>query len=179
MQNILLNMLLGLAAFIALLLVLGLFMKKDYSVMRSIVINRPNQVVFDYIKLLRNQDNYSKWASMDPNMKKDFRGTDGTVGAVSAWEGNKKVGQGEQEIMKIEEGKRIEYDLRFIKPFRSQADVYLTTQPTGDNQTEVTWGFSSRMNYPFNILLKVMNMEKMLGNDFSTGLNNLKTILEK
>lgn len=179
MQNILLNMLLGLAAFIALILVLGLFMKKDYSVMRSIVINRPNQVVFDYIKLLRNQDNFSKWASMDPNMKKDFRGTDGTVGAVSAWEGNKKVGQGEQEIMKIEEGKRIEYDLRFIKPFRSQADVYLTTQPTGDNQTEVTWGFSSRMNYPFNILLKVMNMEKMLGNDFSTGLNNLKTILEK
>jgi hypothetical protein len=36
---------------------------------------------------------------MDPDMKKTYRGTDGTVGFVSEWESNKKdVGTGEQEI---------------------------------------------------------------------------------
>lgn len=178
-MQILLNMLLGLGAFVALFLILGLLLKKDYSVIRSITINRPSQVVFEYIKSLKNQDNFSKWARMDPNMKKEFRGTDGTVGAVSAWEGNKKVGKGEQEITKITEGERVDFELRFIKPFPSRSDAFMTTEPLNAEQTNVTWGFSSRMNYPFNVLLKIMNMEKMLGNDFSTGLSNLKEIMEK
>ena len=35
------------------------------------------------------------------------------------------------------------------------------------------------MNYPMNFMLVVMNMDNMLGGDLSTGLNNLKNVLEK
>jgi hypothetical protein len=35
------------------------------------------------------------------------------------------------------------------------------------------------MNYTMNLMLLFMNMEKMVGNDLSTGLNNLKQVLEK
>lgn len=35
------------------------------------------------------------------------------------------------------------------------------------------------MNYPFNLMGLFMNMEKMIGDDFQTGFNNLKTVLEK
>ena len=38
---------------------------------------------------------------MDRNVKKSFKGTDGTVGFVAAWDSdNKKVGKGEQEVKK-------------------------------------------------------------------------------
>ena len=51
---------------------------------------------------------------MDPDMKKTYRGTDGTVGFVSAWDSEKDdVGKGEQEIIKITDGERIDYELRF------------------------------------------------------------------
>lgn len=37
----------------------------------------------------------------DPNMRKNFKGTDGTVGFCYAWDGNKKAGKGEQEIIAL------------------------------------------------------------------------------
>ena len=109
---------------IAIPLLTALFIKKDYAVEREITINKPKQEVFDYIKYLKNQDHYSKWAMMDPDMKKTYRGTDATVGFVSAWESDKKdVGTGEQEIKKITEGERLDFELRFIKPFESTVDI--------------------------------------------------------
>jgi len=43
----------------------------------------------------------------------------------------------------------------------------------------VKWGFSGHMKYPFNFMLVVMNMDKMLGDDLTVGLTNLKGIMEK
>jgi Polyketide cyclase / dehydrase and lipid transport len=162
---------------IALLLIAGLVISKDIAASREIVINKPKDEVFNYIKYLKNQQHYSKWATMDPNIKNEFRGTDGTVGFVNSWEGNKKVGQGEQEIIAIEEGTSISFELRFIKPFKSQASSKMSVQ--GNGTTIVLWTFASKMNYPLNVMKLFMNMEKMIGNDFSTGLSNLKNVLEK
>jgi len=166
---------------IVILLIIALFAKKDYGVEREVTINRPRMDVFAYIKFLKNQDNYSKWATMDPNMKREYRGTDGTQGFVSAWESeNKNVGKGEQEIEKVTEGQRIDYEIRFIKPFESTAKAYMITGPASDtSRTIVKWGFKSRMKYPMNLMLLFMNMEKMIGDDFTTGLTNLKNTLEK
>ena len=165
---------------VAIPLILALFVKKDYSVEREIVISKPKFTVFDYLKYLKNQDNFSKWATMDPNMKKEYYGTDGTVGFVSAWDSDdKNVGKGEQEIKKINEGNRIDYEIRFIKPFAGIANAYMTLNSTTNNATIVNWGFDSKMKYPMNLMLLFMNMEKMIGNDFSTGLSTLKKVLEK
>ena len=164
---------------IALLLIMGLFISKEMNVKREIFIKKPVGEVFNYIKYLKNQQNYSKWASMDTDMKNEFRGTDGQPGFVNQWSGNKKVGEGEQEILSIEEGKNLVTELRFIKPFKSFAKATMTTEAAGANATKVTWGFESEMKYPSNLMKVFMNMEKMLGNDFSTGLSNLKAVMEK
>jgi hypothetical protein len=47
------------------------------------------------------------------------------------------------------------------------------------NQTKLSWGMSSRMKYPMNIMLLFMNMDKLLGKDLELSLGNLKGILEK
>ncbi len=90
-MNILIKILIVIGALVALLLIAALFIKKEYNIVREITITKPKTEVFSYIKHLKNQDNYSKWVRMDPNMKKDFRGTDGTVGFIYAWDGNKKL----------------------------------------------------------------------------------------
>lgn len=179
-MRILKNFLIALAVLIAIPLIVALFVKKDYAVEREITINKPKQEVFNYIKLLKNQDNYSKWATMDPNMKKSYRGTDGTVGFVSAWESKiDSVGVGEQEIKKIVEGERVDFELRFIKPFEATEPAFMTTEAVSENQTKVKWGFSGHMNYPMNLMMLFMDFEKMIGDDLQTGLNNLKNVLEK
>jgi len=179
-MNVIFGIVLGLVGLIILLLILAVFVKKEYTVVREITISKPKLIVFDYLKQLKNQDNFSKWAMMDPRMKKEFKGTDGTVGFVSAWDSNEKnVGKGEQEIKKITYGKRIDYEIRFIKPFAGLANGYLSTTKVSEDITLVEWGFDSKMNYPMNLMLLFMNMKKMIGNDLDTGLTNLKTLLEK
>jgi hypothetical protein len=179
-MKILVGIILVLAGIIVLLLIIGLFLRKDYSVGKEVVINKSKTTVFDYLKLLKNQNKFSVWGSMDPNMKTDFRGTDGTEGFVSAWDSDvKNVGKGEQEILKIIDGERIDYEIRFLKPFKSTSWAYITTRAVAENQTRVHWEFNGKMKYPTNLMLLIMNMEKMIGGDLDKGLQNLKSILEK
>ena len=135
--------------------------------------------MFNYIKYLKNQDNYSKWATMNPAMKKTYTGVDGTPGFISGWDSNKSgVGKGEQEILSITDNSKLESEIRFIKPFAGIAQSYIITEPAGNNATIVKWGFASKMTYPINIMLLFMNMENMIGKDLETGLANLKGNLE-
>jgi hypothetical protein len=165
---------------ITVFLLIAAFSKKNYGVEKEIVINKPGQQVFDYIKHLKNQDNYSKWAMMDPAMKKTYTGTDGTAGFISAWDSDKKdVGKGEQEIKKITEGERIDFELRFYKPFESTEAAYMTTEAISPTATRVKWGFNGHMDYPMNLMLLFMNFEKMIGDDLQTGLSRLKGNLEQ
>jgi hypothetical protein len=174
------KVLLVIAIIIAIPLVVALFVKKDFAVEREVTINRPKADVFGYIRLLKNQDNFSIWASKDPHIRKSYRGTDGTVGFVSAWDSDSThVGKGEQEITGIREGERVDYELRFKKPFESKSQAHISTEAVSENQTKVKWGFAGSMPYPMNLMNLFMNMDKSVGNEFQTGLNNLKGILEK
>lgn len=161
------------------LLILGLIAPKGYEVNRSIIVNRPVKEVFNYLRYIKNQDEWSPWKKKDPNMKQTFTGTDGEVGFISKWEGDKTVGSGEQEIKRIVENESIESELRFLKPWKSQSDAYLRVVGLENNQTNVTWGFSGKNKFPFSIFMLFMNMDKAVGKDFEEGLNSLKAQLEK
>ena len=164
---------------IALPFIIALFLQKDYSVVTKITIDKPVTEVFAYVKQLKNQDNFSVWAQMDPDMVKSYRGTDGTVGFVSRWESQlEEVGVGEQEIMRIDEGKRIDFELRFFSPFEATDPAFMTTDAIGKNQTLVQWGFDGHLDYPMNLMFLFIDFETMIGNDLNQGLKQLKQQLE-
>ena len=163
---------------VVLVLILAMIAPKTYDVSRSTEIKKPKAEVFTYLRSLKNMDTWSPWAKKDPNMDKEFRGTDGEVGSVSYWNGNKDVGEGEQEVTKIVDGERIECALRFMKPFKSESDCYFKTEEADDGATKVTWGFAGNNKFPMSIMMIFMSMDKMVGKDFEEGLANLKANLE-
>jgi hypothetical protein len=165
-------------ALIAIVLIVAAVAPKDFSVQRSVSVNKPKSEVFGYVKYLKNQDSYSVWAQRDPNMKREFRGEDGTVGFVSVWDGNREVGKGEQEIKGITEGEKIDFELRFKEPMENTAASYMSTETEGENATKVTWGISGKSPYPFNIMHLFMDMDKMLGSDLQAGLDKMKANVE-
>ncbi|RPD38222.1 SRPBCC family protein [Chitinophaga barathri] len=179
-MNILITILLILAGIIVLLLIIGLFSKKDYAISREVVINRPVPAVFDFVKYLKNQEQYFKYVMMDPGMKKEYHGTDGAVGLKYHWDSqHKNVGKGSQEIKQVVPNERIDYEVVFLKPFEGVLHSSLHTDAAGPDSTKVTWKAASSMKYPMNIMLLFMNMEKMIGKDFDESLQNLKKVLEK
>ena len=176
-MNILITILLVIAAIIVLFLIIALFTKKGYHIQREIIINAPLQKVFDYLKQIKNWDNFNERATADPSRKNEFKGTDGTVGFIYAWSGNKKVGEGEKEIMSISEGKKIETEIRFVKPFTLTGYTTMSTESISGNQTKVTSSNASTLKYPLNFLLLVV--EKGITKDMDISLSALKNILEK
>jgi Polyketide cyclase / dehydrase and lipid transport len=178
-MKIIKKIILVLLAIIAITLIAGFFMPKEYTVKREITINQPKDSVFKFVKFLKNQDKYSVWNKMDPNMKKTSSGVDGTVGYIAGWESqNENLGVGEQEIKNITEGERIDFELRFKVPFEATNKAYMTTKTVSTKETKVTWGFEGAMPYPMNIMMPFMKMEKMLGDDLQKGLDDLKVVLE-
>jgi hypothetical protein len=176
-MKILKRIVLILIIIVAIPLVIALFVKKEYTVEREIIINKPQREVFDYVRFLKNQDNYNKWTRMDPNMKKDFRGIDGTVGFVYAWDGNSDAGQGEQEIKDIRDGVSVDVELRFKRPFESTASAPFVTSALSPGQTSLKWGMKGKNPYPLNFMN--LFMDKILGKDLESSLDTLKLILEK
>ncbi len=159
-------------ALVVLVLVVALFAPKKCDSEKQIVINKPRSEVFNYIKYIKNQDNFGVWQLSDPGMKKTYEGTDGQVGFKYSWD-SKKLGKGSQTITKITDGEAIETSLDF--GFGDPAKGYFNVKDAGPNQTTVTWGIAGKSPYPFNI----MNLFVDMGKDFEKGLQNLKGVLEK
>jgi hypothetical protein len=176
-MNIVLTILAVIAGIIGLLLIAALFMKKKHYVNREIIINAPKQEVFDFLRILKNQEKFNKWAKTDENRKEQFTGTDGTVGYIYSWSGNKSAGCGEKEIKNIIEGKRIETQIRFTKPMKISADVIMETESLSENETKVNLINGGILPYPLNIMIPVA--ERNFAKDLDSSLATLKTILEE
>ena len=93
------------------------------------------------------------------------------------WSGNKNAGVGEKEILNIIEGKRIETEIRFVKPMAVTARVIMETESLSDNQTKVSWSNAGKLKYPVNLFIPMM--EKSVAKDMDSSLSTFKNILEK
>lgn len=173
-MKILKRILFVILGFVALILIVAAFAPKEFTGKSEILIDKPQQEVYDYIKFLKNQDQYGTWNKMDPEMKKSYEGTDGTVGFAYAWDSEKfMVGKGKQVITELN-GTEMKSDL-FFADSNEAAKSVLSTEKKEENQTLVKWTVNGKSPYPWNIMNLFFNMDSQ----FEEGLQNLKTELEK
>lgn len=178
-MNILSVLLLIVVGIIVLVLIAGLFVKKEYVLEQHIVIEKPTETVFNFIRMMKNQEYYNTWWQIDPAAKKEFKGIDGSIGAIATWDSaNKKAGKGEQEIIHLDENRRIDHELRFEKPFEGIANAYMITEKFNGG-TSVKWGFHGVNKYPMNVMFILLGLGKSLEKDLNMSLKKLKSTLEK
>lgn len=153
-------------------------MAKDMIIEKNVSINKNIDEVFNFLKQTKNQDRFSVWNMKDPNMKRDYSGTDGTKGFVYSWDSkDKNVGAGSQEIKNIDEGNRIDYELRFMRPMQNIAASSFILNKIDDNDTSVTWTFQCPTKFPMSLFSPIF--KNMLGKQLNQSLQNLKALLEK
>lgn len=167
----------ALAAIVALVLIVALFVPKEFKYEKSIAINAPIDLVWKNVGSLAAMDKWSPWNDHDPQMKKEMSGVDGTIGAKQSWVG-KVVGTGSQTIITIQKPTLFETSLDFIEPHESHGKGFVKLVTDG-NTTNATWGMTGGMPYPFNVMILFMNMEKSMGKDWDLGLDRLKKMSEK
>jgi uncharacterized protein YndB with AHSA1/START domain len=150
----------------------------EFRIQRTGNINVPPEKVFPLINDFHNWGSWSPWEKMDPAMKRTHAGASSGKGAVYAWEGNKKVGQGRMEIVEASPPSKVVIQLDFLKPFEAHNTAVFTLEPQGGG-TNVTWAMFGRQPFMLKVMSTFCSMDKMVGKDFEAGLANLKAVTEK
>ncbi len=176
LKQILANILVGILGLVALMLIVGLFLPKEYHVERSIEIRAKPEAVFRDLTALRTWPEWTVWnQQMDPTVKFEFDSPDSGVGAGYRWNGA-KLGDGRLKITKADPAKGIEYSLEFQRGQYGSAGS-ITYEPAGEG-LRVTWVNEGSMGKNPIGRYMVMAMDSMLGPDMEGGLSRLKVRAE-
>ncbi len=164
--------LISILSIIGLILLIALFVPKEISLSREIVIPAPYELVYGQVISLKAHNDWSPWNERDPNLELRFEGIDGELGSKYYWKGNDEVGEGYEELIAVFDDK-IETRIQFFEPWESVATTVMTLeqQETG---VLVNWSFQTSNNFPMNIFN--LMLESQLGPDFEYGLNKLKNL---
>ena len=171
------KLLLSLVALIGLVLGVAYFLPRDFRLSKTVTINAPRETVYDYVRFLRNQEKYSVWVMTDPNVEMTYTGTDGAVGARSAWVSeDSNVGVGEQEIKALIPNEKVTVEIRFKKPMEGTNYSDTVVEAIDATHTKVTNSFYGSNPFPLNIMCPFMDM--LVGGDMQQNMENLKKNLE-
>ena len=146
-----------------------------YTVERLRTIEAPVDRVYPLIADFHQWTRWSPWEDVDPDLHRSYSGADSGVSAVYAWSGNRKAGAGRMEIVRAEEGRLVEVDLRFEKTFKSQNTTTFLLAPAGD-RTDVTWRMTGPRPMIMRLTQKVFDMDKLIGKDFERGLERMALV---
>jgi Polyketide cyclase / dehydrase and lipid transport len=119
---------------------------------------------------------WSPWEGIDPNLQRTYGGPTEGVGATYAWNGTRKVGSGNMEIVGVAND-RVDLKLNFVKPFKAQNETVFALAESAGN-TKVTWTMTGKQNLMSKLMGVFFSMDKLVGKDFAKGLTQLKTLVE-
>jgi Polyketide cyclase / dehydrase and lipid transport len=149
----------------------------DFEVVRSTTIGAPAERVHGLIDDFHAWRAWSPWEDVDPDLRRDYSGAESGVGARYAWEGNRKAGKGDMEIVGSTP-ERIDVRLTFEKPWKATNAVAFTLVPAGDGATDVTWRMSGTQRGLSALFGRFVSMDRLVGKDFEKGLARMKAAAE-
>jgi effector-binding domain-containing protein len=171
--KILLFVVLGL---VGLVLILGLVAPKEVSADRSIVIDAPQEAVFNTVNDFKSWESWSPWKAKDESMEITYGDQTVGEGASYSWVSDAS-GNGKMKMVESEAPERIRTEIEFDGQGTAYGSWDFEAAENGG--TKATWGFNSRFPFPFNAMLLFQDIGAAVGNDFEAGLALLKDKVEK
>jgi hypothetical protein len=161
---------------IAAVLVLAATRPDSFTVQRSVQIRADSPRIHALINDMRQMNAWNPFTKDDPQMKGSYRGPAAGPGAAFDFEGG-RGGTGSIEITgSTPQSVAMRLDMR--KPMEAHNAVRFTLVPRGDT-TEVTWAMEGQVPYLAKILHVFINMDRMVGGAFESGLADLKARAER
>lgn len=154
---------------------IGFVLPSEFKVQRQILIEAEPEQVYARLDDLRRWRDWGVWFKRDPDMQVRYEGPDSGIGMRSIWKSDTQ-GSGQMEIIATEADKRLVYSLYFPEYDMGSTGEFILTRKDGG--TQVTWlDYGDVGPNPFMHYMALM-MDSMIGPDFETGLENLKTLVE-
>lgn len=168
--------LLGVVLTIVIILITAALKPNTVHYERSAVMNAPADRILAQITDFHRWLPWSPWEKLDPEMKREYSGSTNGVGAKYHWSGNKKAGEGRMEIVEVKPD-QVTIDLNFIKPWESKCVTIFRTSTEAEG-TRLTWTMDGPNTFMGKVFGLFVNMDKMIGRDFESGLAGIKQLAE-
>lgn len=149
----------------------------EFKYEKSENINAPPEKIFPYLSQLKLGSQWNPFDQKDPNLKRNFMGTDGQVGSVMEFDGNGDAGAGKLEVTKIVPNESVEITLTMTKPMAGESFIQYKITPASTGSL-VTWAMSGKSHFIGKIFCTFIDMQKMMEGQFTDGLSQLKKIVE-
>jgi len=159
-------------------LILCLFGPSKIKVERSIDIKTASidELQHKLADLKFFHDTWSPWTRRDPNMKTIYTGVCCEAGSAYRWESElDSVGKGTMTFNKFTPDSVL---LTLNFDGMGDNELYFITKPANDGNIHVTWGVIFDIGFFGRVPMMFINMDKMIGPDYETGLGNLKKEIE-
>ncbi|RMG81039.1 MAG: hypothetical protein D6714_13625 [Bacteroidetes bacterium] len=165
---------LGLVALlVVLVLLVGLIQPKDFHFESSTEIDAPPGVVFAKVNDLKSWESWGPWMA-DTTIQVSYGEKTEGLDASYSWT-SENQGKGTLKIIEAVPGESLKTEINFDE--QQPANGFWKFEPTENNGTKVTWGLDFSVPWPFNAFM-ILNNEEQTTQMFSTGLSNLKTVIE-
>lgn len=171
------KILLALLVLFAVLALVVALQPAEFRTTRAVHINAAPAAILPEIEDLRRFARWNPFGKPDPTMRQVFSGADRGPGATMAWAGNAQVGEGRMTITEVRPDQLVAIRLDFVKPFPSTCMAEFTCQAEGQG-TRVTWSMAGRRTFVPKAIGLFLDMDKMIGDRFTSGLTELKSIVE-
>ena len=132
------------------------------NVEASIDIAAPAERVHAVLVDFNTWPTWSPWLYLEPEAKITYRGVVGATGHGYDWVGI-KTGAGAMTLLHSSL-ERIDCDLQFLKPFKSEAEVAFKLEAVDNEKTRLTWTMKSGL--PFFMFWMKASMISMIKTDF-------------
>lgn len=162
---------------IVLVSIIAALQPSQFQIARSQVIQAAPAVLFPYFNNLKRFQEWNPYRDKDPQARNVFSGSVEGPGAVFHWSGDANVGEGIMTITETMSDHAVHVDLEFLRPFPGHNAVVFTLAPQATG-TLVTWSMAGRYAFFPKVVGLIINMDRMIGGDFESGLKRLKSLAE-
>jgi hypothetical protein len=149
-----------------------------FRVERSVTIAATPDKIRPLINDIHAFNSWNPYNKKDPAMKASYRGPQAGPGAAYDFDGNGNVGKGSIQIVEPSGPNTVSMQLHMTAPMEGRNLIDFRLQPEGQG-TRVTWSMHGPTPYIAKVLHVVFDMDKMIGQDFDSGLASLKALAEK
>jgi Polyketide cyclase / dehydrase and lipid transport len=171
------KILFGLVTLVVVLVAIIIIQPSEYRVSRTLTMAASPQDIFAQLNDFHRWEAWSLWAKLDPKAKVSFEGPAAGKGAIFAWSGNSKVGEGRMTLVESTPDSLVRARTDFVKPFVGSSYNEFALRPEG-NGTVVSWVLFGQNDFIGKAMCLVISMDKMLGGEMEKGLANIKGLVE-
>jgi uncharacterized protein YndB with AHSA1/START domain len=170
----------AIAAVLAFVFIVAATRPNTFRVERSVTIDAPPENIFPLIDDFHNWPGWAPQDKEDPSMKRTYSGAASGTGAVSDWNSTGNAGRGRMSIMESTPPTGLVIKVDFVKPFAAHNLNEFVLRPTSGQgpATKVTWTMQGSNLCVMKLMSTFVNMDRVMGKHFESGLNNLKKAAE-